>query len=145
MRPGLGLGLGAFPGAPSSPLFSPRFDVQVDGGEGTVAFFAAARFGAYVVAPRRVFVPSLEAGARWHLSRKLTVGLAVGAGLAVFPDGVTYLIGATIEPLTWCFTAHHEAGVAISAYLPAGQAPPAGSPSAFTALVLPTVGYTFRF
>jgi hypothetical protein len=142
VRPGVGLGAGALPESPSSLLLSPRFDLQVDGGDRTVAFFAAVRFGTSLIAPKGMFVPTVELGARWYVSREITVGLGIAGGLAVFfaaADGSVFLAGMVIEPITWAITAHHEVGLTVLAMLPASPG------AAFSVLVLPTAGYTYRF
>jgi hypothetical protein len=143
VRPGVGLALGASPGIPTAPLVAAKLDIQVEGGDRSVAFFAAARFSTYFFAQSTLFTPTIEAGARWHVSRKITLGLAIAAGAAVLfgPDGGTlYMVGATIEPFTWSLTPHHELGLVITALLPASRPLPS-----FNVLVLPAVGYTYHF
>lgn len=138
--------MGALPTIPSAPLFSPRLDVQVDGGPGYVAFFAAVRFNTLVYRRARAatFAPTIEAGARWHVTARITVGLAIAVGVSVFvgPEGGSgFLVGATIEPFTFSVTRSHEVGVVITGLIPIGTPPG----PVFEALVLPGVGYTFRF
>lgn len=147
MRPGIGAGIGALPVSALAPLVSPRLDIQVEGGDHSVAFFVAARFSTFVVSPS-LFAPTIEAGARWHVSRKITLGLAIGTGIALLlarDGGSVFLVGATIEPFTWSFTPNHEVGLAISGFLPVGTPGVGASGPFFNVLVEPTVGYTFRF
>jgi hypothetical protein len=138
-RPGISLGAGGSYSL-SALLVSTRVDLEVELSHEFAPFIGLRP----LVAVGRGFClfANVDLGLRIHVSRNLTIGLAVTwAPTLAFgihgPEIVTFL-GGLIEPFTWTFAGHHELGLSLAALVPRDSEEP-------KLWILPTIGYTFRF